>query len=264
MTIEVTAEGDQRFREIYTIGRDPGQGQVQLPGTIAVSRSDETPAGTRFSVTVKASLKGGGDRLVRKASMVFVEEKQKLLRMPLRFACLDFPTVCKDNQTCRAGECVDDSVDLEKAPDLDADQAVQSEGACFDRAACVPKDKTVDITAAFAASADDERCTVSLADLAAVAPAGVAEDIRKGEKLNFGFVWTANTSGKWTAVDHDEEEGWTFTDATRTAVKLAPGLCKVAKNKVLMPDGRSRIVKAITNPACPPKPASMPECPVKP
>jgi hypothetical protein len=257
LSLEVISGGEQKFSDVYAIGNL--QGQTALPGTITVYPHEGADPGGQLTVTVQARLRGGENRLVRRATMSFAESKQKLLRMPLRFACLDFPTVCRANETCKAGACVPDTVDLAAQPDID--QAASAAG-CFDRAACVPAARTIDITAAFQASGDAERCTVSLDALAARAPsAEVADEVRRGERLNLGFVWAANRSGKWTAVDHDAEEGWEFADASRQTIRLAPGLCQVARGKLARPDGSSLIVRAIANPSCPPKPADQPECP---
>jgi hypothetical protein len=258
LDIEVSSGGERRFADVYSIGKK--QGDTALPGSITIYPHEDTDPAAPITVTVRARLRGGENRLVRQATMSFVEARQKLLRMPLRFACLDFPTTCRSGETCRAGACVPDAVDLSTLPEADA--AGASPVACFDRAACVPAAETLEITEVFRASSDPARCTVSLADLAAAAPSPeVADEVRRGERLNLGFVWAANQSGKWTAVDHDADEGWEFTDASRRSIRLAPGLCQVARGAQTRRDGSPLIVKAIANPACPPKPVDQPECP---
>lgn len=269
LTIEVKQGNEDRYSEVYKVV--PSRAQVdgprttELPGTITIYPSDPDEVGEPVLVRVRARLaNGGGDRLVRQAQLRFVEEKQKLLRMPLRFACLDFPTVCGPDQTCKAGACVSDRVDLEQQPDFSETQVFARPGACFDREACGDAARTVPVAAAFAGLPEGD-CTVPIAQLAAQVPesqgdrATVVARIQEG-RFNFGFTWVANPTGKWTVVDQDEDDGWQFTDASRQSVRLSRGLCDVVQGKVKRPDGSAPFSKVILNTACEPKPPTQPSC----
>lgn len=269
LIIEVKSEGDQRFNETYSIvPKDQISGdnrQTTLPGTITVHPKEDA-LDAPVTVTVKAKLSNGENRFVRKATVRFVEEKQKLLRMPLRFACMDFPTVCREDETCKAGACVPATVDLDQEPDFEEEQVFSRPGACFDRVACGEAKFTVPVAAAFAESTSED-CTLSLEELAAQVPQdktleeqqAMAADIRKG-KFNFGFVWAANKTGKWTVVDQHPEEGWVFADQARSQVRLSKGLCDVVKGRVTRPDQSALFSKVIINTACEPKSILMPQC----
>lgn len=269
LNIEVQSEGTQKFNKVYTIvtqGEATDPTRTRLPGTITLFPEDYDDMGGRLTVTVKAKLSNGENRFVRKSTMSFVEAKQKLLRMPLRFACMDFPTVCRDDETCKAGACVPASVDLDQAPDYEETHVFSQPGACFDRDSCGDAKLTVPISDVFAGAAEGD-CTVSMEDLAKKVPQDktpeeqqqLAADIRQG-KINFGFVWAANKTGKWTVVDQDPEEGWTFTDGSRSKARLSKGLCDVVQGRVKRPDGSPLFTKAIINTACAPKPATTPQC----
>ncbi len=270
LIIEVKSEGSSRFNETYRIVPDAERGgdpkKASLPGTITLKPEDGAEVDGFMTITVKAKLSNGENRFVRKATMKFVEEKQKLLRMPLRFACMDFPTVCRDDETCKAGACVPATVDLEQEPEFEETQIFSRAGACFDRAACGDAKYTVPVAEAFA-QAGTADCSLSLEELAARVPQdkspeereAMAADIRKG-KFNFGFVWAANKTGKWTVVDQDPEEGWVFADASRSRVRLSRGLCDVVQGKVTRADKSALFSKVIINTACEPKPTLLPQC----
>ena len=267
LIIEVKSVKSERFNETYRIVTsgelDGDPRKTSLPGTITIKPIEEIDG--PVTVTVKARLSNGENRFVRKAAVSFIEQKQKLLRMPLRFACMDFPTVCREDETCKAGACVPATVDLEKEPEFEESQVFSRPEACFDRVACGDAAHTIPVAAAFAQSGED--CSLSLEDLAAQVPAdktpeersAMASDIRKG-KFNFGFVWAANKTGKWTVVDQDAEEGWVFTDESRSRVRLSRGLCDVVKGKVKRADQSALFTKVILNTACEPKPALVPQC----
>ena len=241
--IRVEYDGAERFDKTYDF--DVSGGDTKIPGTLTIERQDETATGP-VRVTVSAVNRDTmGASVVRHAVVGFSEERTKLVRMPLRFSCLDFPDTCKEGETCKAGACASASADAEGLPDYDDAQVFgkTGDGRCFDRALCVPKDLIVDLTAVVRATTD-ARCEVALAD-------GVTS-----ERVNFGVVWSRHPAGKWTAVDQDPEEGWSFADAAKTRVQFAPGLCRAIRGQT----PGVEVAKVIVNPACPPKKATQPEC----
>lgn len=110
-----------------------------IPGTLTVL--DDGKASGPVTVTIEAEMNdpagGPARKATRTARVGFVSEKQKLLRMPIQFACAALGDICAtQGMSCRAGQCVrDDELDALDADFEDADQAsVQpTAGQCFIR-----------------------------------------------------------------------------------------------------------------------------------
>ena len=250
-TLELTVtSSDSRFNSKYQLYP---MGDTKLPGTITVYRPENRDSVGPVTITVTAT-HAGSTVVVRKATTRFADEKQLLLRMPLRFSCAEFDGVCADDETCKAGQCQKATVESESLPEFEEDQVFPTAGGCFDRAKCVATGSTIDVSEMFLMRPD---CSFTLDELRAKAP----EAAFSPTAVNVGFVWTMNTTGKWTAVDFDPEEGWQFADAERKTLHLAPGLCEILQGRHLGPGGVPLVKKAIMNPTCPPKLPSQPECP---
>lgn len=260
LEIRVTRGADERFFKTYVIA---GNGvEAQLPGTLTITPSDDPDEPISVAVVART---GGIDRVVRKAKLSFSDEKTKLLRMPIRFSCMDRETPCPEGLTCKAGACTKADVDPEGLPEFTEDKVFPVAGKCFDRVACVNGDAvkglTVDLTPAFKASPDEVNCAIKVSDISALPPADPTKKASFSAKsLNVGIVWAQNASKKWTAVDFDEEEGWKFADASQETIHLAPGLCAAIKGNVK----GAAVGKVIANPACAPKTPILPECPPPP
>lgn len=270
LEIKVSATGESRFNRRYVLGEG---GDATLPGTLTISKDLDTESDDPVHVVVIARYKDDRVRVLREAVVGFTEEKTKLLRMPLRFSCLDFEDVCDPGKTCRGGSCVSAEIDAEELDDYDDSHVFAKDGACFDRDACIPKELTEDMTDMLRNAAKQGRCTFNMSEIKAEVAAhheGEDHPQMSHDSMNVGFVWAKNKAQKWTAVDYDSEEGWHLedneTDDTDPRIVIAPGMCKALADTVKDENGNTvpKVAKVIMNPACKPKPAKMPECPKKP
>lgn len=121
--IVATRNGTEKFRQDYD---DPSK---TLPATLTFkSESDDD-----FDSPVLIRIEGRSNRsdvpiISRQARLGFVEEKVKLLRMPLRGDCLNV-TCTKPGTTCERGTCVGDGVDANSLPDFtNTDDALDGAG----------------------------------------------------------------------------------------------------------------------------------------
>lgn len=228
------------FARSYQV--DPVTRQARIPGSLTVSQEDEESKTIR--VQLRAEQKGE-QVLLRSATTSFVEEKNKLLRLVLRYSCVDFPKACDAGQTCLGGKCADEYIDPAKLPDTPDDSGkifpTVSQGGCFD--------------------ISDKKCAadrISIDDLSAFAAAGCVFDTKsstafKQENLNvFAFWNNQKDQGHPVVVDHDPAEGWEYAAGSTSSFQLAPGLCDQVKS--------GKIEKVSFNFACATKPLSTPIC----
>src|SRR4051812_41988430 len=110
LEIEVDRNGSVTFLSTYQL--QPGTSDfARLPGTLTVQNDADKDPGSPVTIIVRAHGLGSDgnehERIVRRAVLGFVSEKTKLLRVPLRYSCTDFPDVCNEGETCSGGRCVD-------------------------------------------------------------------------------------------------------------------------------------------------------------
>ena len=219
-------------------------GQAHLPGTLALSKQESEDSSTPVTVTIRARLGGGNARVVRQAKLGFIDEKTKLLRMPLRYSCLDFPTACEQGQTCVGGECKAADVDVATLPDFE-DKLVAflpSQGSCFDESVrgCFANPTPI----ALAAGAV-QNCQLDL---------GAAGN----SNLNVGLHWaSAIDSAQFNTVDQDPSEGWQFVPGSTSKIQLSPGLCAAVQSQS---GAAPRVTALRVSSACAPKGADRPVC----
>jgi hypothetical protein len=258
--IKIESESEIKFAQSYPVGPNH---ETNIPGTLTIANESQLTAKQPIHLTIRARQNGKGDRVVRKAVLAFSEGKQKLLRMPLTFSCLDFDQTCGPNQTCKAGRCESDYISVDSLKEYESNTVFgeSGDGNCFDRDACVPAASTLEITDMFRDSTDSERCTITINDiqtrqLSSPNPSPPA----RVSKINFGFVWASypGTVKRWTAVNFDKEEGWSVNPNNPSEIQLAPGLCQAVRSKDAQ--GNFKIDKAIVNPSCAPKRLAQPEC----
>lgn len=235
--VSIRRGGVEKFVNFYEAGST-----LQLPGTLAVDRAPDGDEGEPISVTVVASSRGAV-QVERRATVLFVENEQRILRMPLRFACLGLS--CGEGETCKAGACLPDAVDLTREPAYVEGQVFgeKNEAGCFRRSAC-GDERTTYSAAALGALFDPAGCT-----LQASPPSEGRED------LNLGLVWKGDPRKRWTVVDLDLVEGWYFDEryARTGKVHLVRGLCEAFKAGKI--DGGQRVL------GCAPKLPTQPLCP---
>jgi hypothetical protein len=235
--VSIRRDGVERFVNFYEAGSN-----LDLPGTLAIDKARGQDADDPISVTVTGWSRGAV-LVERRATVLFVEGEQRVLRMPLRFACLGVP--CAEGQTCKAGACLPAAVDLTQAPVYDDATVFGGENpvGCFSRSKCGDERTTWtadDLVALF----DPADCT-----LQATAPQEARDD------LNLGLVWTGDPRRGWTVVDRDTVEGWDFDPAYAQTGKvyLVPGLCEAVKAGKI--EGGQRVL------GCAPKLPDQPLCP---
>ena len=69
-------------------------------------------------------------RILRRARLSYVNGKILFLPMPLRYSCYD-KVDCKEDQTCKAGECVSADVDSATLPEFNASMFDGTDNLCF-------------------------------------------------------------------------------------------------------------------------------------
>ena len=178
LAVSAVVGGSERFSHTYDL-----PGDARLPGSLTFLAND--PA-ENMLVTLTGTSADGKHVVVRKARLGFIEQKQKVLKLTLEYACLDVD--CKDaDSTCVHGLCASDVVDPASLPDSDAPPL-----ACFDEAAC------------FA-----QGTTQTLSDCAFPAP---------------GPSGTFNVGLVWKGVAHVLQRGDGYVEDNGT-VRLSAGFC---------------------------------------
>lgn len=234
-TVTVTRGGATVFEQDYVVGAD---GSSFLPGTLTLHPEDDN---TDEVIHVKVLAKVKKDpfpMVLREATLGFSKGQQKLLRMPLRYACIG--VTCDPGMTCHAGMCEKDSVDPETLPVFANEQVFPVTGKCFARPSCIEGQRAVLTIDELRAEMDPVTCTIPHDPTA--------------QDVNMGFVWSYGFSTECTLVDFDGSEGWSFVGDDKSKIVFAPGLCK----EVMRPD--SHIVSTYIKTGCPPKPPLQPEC----
>ena len=223
---------------------DVGPHGTRVPGTLVIEKSEGTDASTPITVIVRGYA-NGKERVQRRATMGFSEGKQKLLRMPLQFACFD--AECGEGATCHAGACVADDKNAEALPDFTEDKVIPSAGTCFPREKCEGASMAMSVAQFNARVATDptffdpKDCSIAVTEAR--------------PDLNMGLVWEEEPTGNWTIIDYDAEEGWSYVDATHKRVRLSTGLCDELQRP------HPRVTKLLAKSGCAPKPPTQPECP---
>lgn len=197
-----------------------GPSGASLPGSFGVVAGSDRPAPIVVEVL---GWSNGNPRVLRRARLTFVQGRTLLLRMPLNFACYD-KLDCPEDQTCVAGSCVDAFVESASLSDYVSATQIFGNGAgsgvdaCFSAEECLPSTSQV-------ASAGTA--------CAFYAPHGGGD----GTSAPIAFTpvvvlpSSATTLGYcvgtycWIPLDHDAQEGWEWTDETKTTFVVAPGLC---------------------------------------
>jgi hypothetical protein len=193
--------GTAPFEQTYTLPAD-----ARLPGTLTIADSGESS--DPVTVEVRALL-SGEERVLRRAQMPFTEGRQRLLKMPLRYACTDFVKPCADDETCVGFACtkLDALAPGDEAKSLPAGSprspastllAETSPLPCFDAIACRKDASPVEI--------DKATCAFQL----------------KSPDANVFMTWKVAPDNAVVLEPGDPREGFTLQGTTGT---LAPGLC---------------------------------------
>lgn len=225
ISIKITRGDSVRFAQTYTV--DPATKTTDLPGTITIQPRD----GESVADPVKVEISGNAQKkqvVLRAARVGFVEEKQKLLRMTLRYSCIDLPSGCTDpGQTCIGGRCVDSAVEPRALPDFISDAATFPAGkeGCFDDAegsACLDQRTAVALPGGLAFTGDKPgEYTCRLTPGGAVDPA----------RLNLFALWQQQTDkSRPRVLESQSAEGWTTVSTSPLVVELSGGLCDAIRD----------------------------------
>lgn len=224
LEVEVDRDGSVTFFHQYPLVQGE-QDFARLPGTLTLQNDTGEDPGTPLTITVRAQHQGK-ERVIRRAVLGFVSEKTKLLRVPLRYSCVDFPDSCDEGQTCSGGRCVDAHVDANKLPDYKDELVFGMPGAeggsggdpnsCFDQGAgaCFADAQPIDL-----ASIDGAPCEIPV-------PSGAAPG-----RINFAAHWAlSDDPSRLVVLEQDPDEGWTYADASQTTARLASGICQAVRD----------------------------------
>lgn len=252
MRIEVTTNGVTRHSIDYQIGA----GNLLLPGTLALVAGEQTDPVT---IRVAGQRERGWQTLRTAVTDLPRDSRIATLHMPIQWLCTGDDSVdpdsvndddpessCDDGDTCIAGACVSEEVDLEDLPEFDADEVFgggsgggDGDGACFDTLGCFAEGRGVT-----SAEFDIEECEISGVDL---------------DSLNVAML-TARGSGGicpeddesapcLVPMDRDAQTGWR---SRGDRVALPSAVCRrIAEGRL--------ISLALTH-SCPSKTRSNPTC----
>jgi hypothetical protein len=237
ISLEVRRADRVMFARSY--GIDPVSRQARVPGSLTLKLHPDEDPGERIRVVLRAELKQE-QVVLRSATTTFVEGKNKLLRMTLRYSCLDYPKLCQAGETCLGGRCQDEFIDPVTLPETPPEEQIFptiNQTGCFD-------DR-------------DDQCgkgQQALQDLAASAAEGCKFSVvgQQG-KLNVFALWAAQLDqGHPVVLDQDKQEGWFFDEESSGVVRLSEGLCEQVQ--------QGKISQIFYNFACPTKTLQTPVC----
>lgn len=269
ITVKVSRGGKMYHDERYTVPAkgvvDPAADKARMltvddiPGTLAIvdDEQSEGPITVRIEAEIVAA--GGVTRTaVRSATMPFVAEKQKLLRMPIQIACSQSGITCAAGESCRAGRCMPDAVAEAELEDFAEEKVRPVAGQCFQRNECNSGANEIRIPVETVVAVLRDDCTVPYVFPASLVPGDAQyEGITSAsdekikalrEKVNMGYIWSGdyniNNAGRdekngfWTVVDRDPREGWEYANLLDETSKnpeaelravLSKGLCDALK-----------------------------------
>lgn len=248
MSLVVYRGSDPHFAEVYPLAK--ANSTIRLPATLTLQPLEDESPSDPITIKIRANI-AKQEVVLRSATIAFVEERTKLLRLPLRYSCYDFPIKCGDGTTCIGGACKDDHVDAAKLPDLGSGDVFPATGstACFDSAdtACAKNRVDIDDIAAFTSAG----CTFETQNLGG-SPAA---------NLNVFVLWEKSLDqAHLTVLDQEPlstlAEGWSYVDGSTSKLKLAPSLCDLVVS--------GDIRKVAFNRACATKTIDTPVCTVTP
>lgn len=229
-----------------------------IPGTLTVY-DDEKETGP-VTIQIEADvLTGSGTikKAVRAATLSFVPEKQKLIRMPIQIACAQDIT-CSEGESCRAGRCLPNTTAESELEDYLEEKVIPVEGQCFQREDCADEENEIRIPIEAVVDVFEDDCTVPYVFPSTIVPSdaqfeGVtsAQDERLvslRSQVNMGYIWSGDynvanvgkdeTNGEWTIVDKDDVEGWGYANEIEASkgnpnsdlrATLSEGLCTALK-----------------------------------
>lgn len=228
ITIRVLSRGAVQYQSAHEVGPTG----VHLPATIGLVPKDdddlqpiEVQLIGQYGSETDARVRS--EKVLRKMRMTFARNRVGLAKIPLKFVCYEHED-CGEGKTCIAGAC-------ETTPLLEGDKMPEygpeavfgaggsqgASGACWDAPTCLAS--AVDIAAAA------EPCVYALTGAKVFDAGKVSVAIATGAG---GLGYCSGDTCR-VPLDLDPAEGWSWTDDTRTKIRLAQGLCaKVTTSKL--------------------------------
>lgn len=225
-------------------------GKVQLPRSLGEFPSQGTPGPDPITVTVsgftedfsettgnsvfdnctsvapKVGDPSQGTRILRRSRQPYVADNILFLPMPLKYSCFDFKGCEDETKTCKAGRCVDATIDETKLPKYTADLIDGTGGGCFHAAQCFA-------AAAPAAIVNPDDCTYAVPNAPPSSPPqadGVPPNPfpKSGEGVNVEITYDGGLNRE--ILDKDDDEGFLIPDPAKPQqFRLTPGLCDLVK-----------------------------------
>jgi len=229
-------------------------GTVALPATLTFAPVDGSGRGQAITITILGYASSPLDndtgdqpvslaskaapQLLRRVVLNYDEGRVAYLPVRLSYSCLGVQCT-KIGESCSAGKCVPDAVDVKKLPTFVEGLYEASSQGCFNATLCMPA--TGQIPARLAnlpafdapgnASAID-RCTFAVPDKDPAS--GRALSIPEGGELNVRVVYGRTNPSDPSSTPRAEildlgPEGFTIPDPSKPGVfRLADGLCNAA------------------------------------
>ncbi|MBX3185902.1 MAG: hypothetical protein KF819_02760 [Labilithrix sp.] len=183
-----------------------------------------------FSDCVSVSPKVGeqGARILRRSRQPYAPDRIVFLPMPLKYSCFDHKDCEAEDKTCKAGRCVDASIDPSRLPDYTDELLNGTGGACFRASECMQG-----LVPAVVVNAND--CTYAVPNSPSSPP--VVEGAppnpfpKGGDGVNVEIVYDGGLNKE--ILDKDDQEGFTIPDPAKPQqFRLAPGLCDMVKGSI--------------------------------
>jgi hypothetical protein len=245
--VEVSLNGIDKFCNGYAVSN----GQVELPSTLGVIAGQ---AGTTIRITIRGyDVSNSGDllncnhlqvgqtpsdptlgpppRVLRQATVTYVDQQTLFLPMPLSFSCYDVDcSGAGSDETCKANTCTDDTIPPGSLAAFDP-SLIDGTQECFNLAECMA-------TIQPALQVDASSCSYGVPpDIA-----GAAQSGNYNVRITYtDFTWTPDpATGVYAPIpanpieteilNLDPLEGYSVTDASQPLnFTLGAGLCNLVQ-----------------------------------
>jgi hypothetical protein len=228
-------------------------GSVTLPATLTFAPADGIGRGQAITITILGYAASPLDndtgeqpvtlsaktapQLLRRVVLNYDEGRVAYLPVRLSYSCLGVQCT-KLGESCSAGKCVPDAVDVTKLPTFVEGLYEATSQGCFNATMCMPTEGQIparlanmpSLDANLAASAID-RCTFMVPDKD---PSGRALRVPEGAQLNVRVIFGRANPNDPASLPRAEildlgPEGYTVPDPSKPGVfRLADGLCSAA------------------------------------
>lgn len=183
--IEVLVRGDVRHKAVFEkLGAEQS---VKIPASLGIIIGETSDPTTPVTVRVTATQQGIA-RVLNEAVTTVPEDRIAALRMPIQWLCWnqvkvddngDVQTDCPKGETCVAGSCVSNKIDVSKLAtfreeDVFGGGSGNGDGSCFDVGACftTSTDAPVDLAACSIAASGEVNVGIRVESAGICGPGG--------------------------------------------------------------------------------------------